>query len=173
MEREQLVAQIGCILHTTPLNNVGRPTKTIGAANTAPAVNVKGGATVPLLKFGGYQDIQAPQDLLDKFSEYCNISGVPPGHCLQLLPAALERSTKQWRHFGLSFKKMCNESATVDESTVEFYHCCQQQSLLQQFAPKDIANAPKASCFTSCHRKNPCFRGGPCQQCWQAQKGTA
>ncbi|KAH7936746.1 hypothetical protein HPB49_003648 [Dermacentor silvarum] len=57
------------------------------------------GAPVPLPKFSGYQDRHSPQDFLEKYSGYCIIEGIPSDRRLQLLPAALQGSAKQWWRF--------------------------------------------------------------------------
>ncbi|XP_037579147.2 serine-protein kinase ATM [Dermacentor silvarum] len=84
-------------------------------------------ASLVLYYIYGYHDRHSPQDFLEKYLEYCDIAGIPPDRHVQLLPAALEGSAKQWWHFSArltSFKESVLEEVDSNGDIVKSW--CQR-----------------------------------------------
>lgn len=70
---------------------------------------------------------------------------------------------RNFKRHDLSFKKMCGESAAVDEPAVESFRRGRLQSLLQQFAPEDTFNCDETGLFYKLlPEKTLAFAGDPC-----------
>ncbi|KAK8782322.1 hypothetical protein V5799_016338 [Amblyomma americanum] len=100
LEREQLAAQVREILLTTSIDTSSTTAEQANEARpSASRASTMREAPGPLPKFIGYEDSQPPQTFLDRFVEYCDLGGIPNDRRLQLIPAALEGSAKQWWRF--------------------------------------------------------------------------
>ncbi|KAM7309662.1 tetratricopeptide repeat protein 28 [Ixodes scapularis] len=114
MDRERLSSCVRDVLLNTPLQQDTE-------ARTQEPTPWKCG-NIQLPKFIGYEDRQSPTDFLDKFENFCLVTGVPDSKRVrQVLPAALEGTAKLWWRFAGGFedwetfvKEFHAEFASVD-----------------------------------------------------------
>lgn len=114
MDRERLSSCVRDVLLNTPLQ------QDTDARTQEPTPWKCGNIQLP--KFIGYEDRQSPTDFLDKFENFCLVTGVPDSKRVrQVLPAALEGTAKLWWRFAGGFedwetfvKEFHAEFASVD-----------------------------------------------------------
>ncbi|CAN7999996.1 unnamed protein product [Ixodes hexagonus] len=114
MDRERLSSCVRDVLLNTPLQQDTE-------ARTQEPTPWKCG-NIQLPKFIGYEDRQSPTDFLDKFENFCLVTGVPEGKRVRkVLPAVLEGTAKLWWRFAGGFedwesfvKEFHTEFASVD-----------------------------------------------------------
>ncbi|KAM7285424.1 NF-kappa-B essential modulator-like [Ixodes scapularis] len=114
MDRERLSSCVRDVFLNTPLQ------QDTDARMQEPTPWKCGNIQLP--KFIGYEDRQSPTDFLDKFENFCLVTGVPDSKRVrQVLPAALEGTAKLWWRFAGGFedwetfvKEFHAEFASVD-----------------------------------------------------------
>lgn len=105
IELERLAAQIRNLLLAAPsaddatatITGVPAPARPLSHAGHD-SLNLKG-APIALPRFVGYEDGQSPREFLERYKEYCDVCGIPTESRVQLLPAALDGTAKQWWRF--------------------------------------------------------------------------